>query len=319
MSNACFGDALAQLMRRPDGCMQRLSLPGADKLALLIVPKTLPVYLMHTPALGARRRRMLRLLADAGAPDLTLFGCSNREDVELLSHEDRACLHPKYVVTHWSKPSAAGLTNGTLSLGLKHQLAYLDIVRRRLPAALLLEDDSTFPADIWARLAAYSMPADAHVFFAGSYSPNPRGGSLKDEDEVAGLEPTVRERSALGRNGTRPPILGSNAYVVTFEGASRLLQPVRAETDIQLSLLSPSPLCKRTPSTCYPALGMMGCGDPVACPIAPPRRQYGPTRWLIWQDPSARDRGSHNLLHGGGRSTPTRLPSASVRERYPEW
>ncbi|KOO26761.1 histone h2b [Chrysochromulina tobinii] len=172
-----------------------------------------------------RHRRMLKLLAAVGAPDLTLVGCANRADVEVLSPADRACVHPEYVTTHWSAKSASGLSNGTLSLGLKHQLAYLDIVRRRLAAALVLEDDSTIPSDLWARLGAYHVPADAQIFYVGSYSPNPRGGSLVHEDEVPGLEPSVRVRRPHARNGTRPAILGSNAYVVTLEGARHLLQP----------------------------------------------------------------------------------------------
>jgi len=273
-----------------------LALGGSGMMPVVPAP-ALPVYMMHTPELGTRRQRLLRLLAVAGAPDLTLVGCANREDVGRLSADDRACLHPEYVATHWTRPAAAGLSNGTLSLGLKHQLAYHDILRRRLAAALVLEDDSTLPPDLWRQLAAYKVPETAHLFYVGSYSANPRGGSLRDEDAVPGTEPAVRVRTSLRRNGTRPAIVGSNAYVVFFAGATQLLQPVRAETDIQLSLLSPSPLCKRTPPTCYPAIGTHGCGDDVPrCPLAPPQRQYGPTRWLVWQDSSAKGRGSHNAM-----------------------
>ena len=317
----CLQPALSRLLAYPENCLQRLSMPLPGN-TLPIVPQTLPIYLMYTPALAMRHRRMLKLLAAVGAPDLTLVGCANRADVEVLSPADRACVHPEYVTTHWSAKSASGLSNGTLSLGLKHQLAYLDIVRRRLAAALVLEDDSTIPSDLWARLGAYHVPADAQIFYVGSYSSNPRGGSLVHEEEVPGLEPSVRVRRPHARNGTRPAILGSNAYVVTLEGARHLLQPVRAETDIQLSLLSPSPLCKRTPPTCYPAASTAGCGEDVpGCAIAPPPRQYGPARWLIWQDPSARaGRGSHNLVRAGGAvPSPSSLdeaePSQSRRHR----
>lgn len=299
----CIEPALSRLLERT-GCLERLSLPipaQAWKPVMLS-----PVYLLHVPQLELRRRRMLRQLTLIGAPDLTLIGCANREDVEQLSAVDRTCLHPRYVVTHWSSRSAPHLSNGTLSLALKHQCAYLDIVRRRLAAALILEDDAVLPQGMWAKLASYAIPADAHIFFAGSYSQNPRGGSLLHEDvssqrstvDAAQPAPLVHVRSSRGRNGTRPAIVGSNAYVVFLEGARLLLQPVLAETDVQLSLLPPSPLCQRTPPTCYPALGTQHCGPVVsACPIQPPPHQYGPTRWLIWQDVRARDKLSHHALH----------------------
>ena len=174
------------------------------------------------------------------------------------------------------------------------------------------------PHDLWAQLAAYQIPADAHIFYVGSYSPNPRGGSLRDEDVVDGLTPAVRVRSSFHRNGTRPAILGSNAYVVTLEGARGLLQPVRAETDVQLSLLQPTPLCQRTLPSCYPALGTAHCGaDTARCRVSPPPRQYGPTRWIIWQDPAARINhgGSHSVPskdERGSTSSPRRTPRASA-------
>mmetsp|Transcript_4507 Transcript_4507/g.11911 ORF Transcript_4507/g.11911 Transcript_4507/m.11911 type:complete len:305 (+) Transcript_4507:258-1172(+) len=293
LADACFDRALERLTRATS-CMQHLSLPMPGG-QLPLVPKALPVYLLHDESMAARGHRMIKLLSAAGAPDLTLITCASRQVVDGLNFADRTCLFPEYALTHWSKP-VPGMANGTLSLALKHQLAYRDIGQRRLSAALLLEDDSTVPPTLWVQLAAYTIPADAHVFYVGSYSSNPRGGSLKDEDVVPGLKPTVRVRSTMGRNGTRPAILASSAYVVTLDGAMRLLQPVRAETDIQLSLLTPSPLCKRTPPSCYPALGTAGCGPTVGrCALSPPPRQYGPTRWIIWQDPSAHGRGSHNL------------------------
>ena len=135
----CLEEALSRLVR-PD-CQQRLSLPLHSNVAP-IIPATLPTYLLHAPALISRRRRMLKQLTTAGAPDLTLVTCANREDVEALSHADRACLFPQYVQTHWSKKRSGVMTNGTFSLGLKHQLAYLDIIRRGLLAAMILEDDS---------------------------------------------------------------------------------------------------------------------------------------------------------------------------------
>ena len=298
--SSCLEPALARLAR-PD-CLQRISVPlpaGAGA--------ALPVYLLHTPLLPTRAEKMMERLRAVGAPDLTLIACADRADVDTLSVADRACLYPGYVVTHWSaRPTcaephcAAGLSNGTLSLALKHQLAYRDVVARSLRSALVLEDDSILPPDLWRRLAAYALPAGTHVFFAGSYSPNPRGGTLRDEPVLPGSEPAVHARGAARRNGTRPAIVGSNGYVVTAAGARGLLQPVRAETDVQLSLLGPSPLCSRTPPQCYPAVSIeVHCGEPVRdCPISPPPNQYGPTRWLIWQDPSAPDRSSHALLHG---------------------
>ena len=139
-----------------------------------------------------------------------------------------------------------------------------------------------------------------------------RGGAGVDGDTLpASLPP-----AAAGASDTLPsPEDGSSALAqpTCFSGLVKLWKML-------LSLLSPSPLCKRTPPTCYPAASTAGCGEDVpGCAIAPPPRQYGPARWLLWQDPSARGRGSHNLVRGGAVPSPSSLdeaePSQSRRHR----
>ena len=63
------------------------------------------------------------------------------------------------------------MANGTLSLVLKHRLAAWDMLRRSLPAAILLEDDAKMPTarpTLWDKLSQYTIPSDA-VSPAGIY------------------------------------------------------------------------------------------------------------------------------------------------------
>ena len=144
-------------------CLRRLSLGAANRT-------TLPVYVAVVPVLAHRLATITRRLEAAGAPDVTFVECANREDVQRLPPAQRACLHPHGVRTEWTMPEH--LANGTLSLAVKHTLTFRDLLRRRLPAALMLEDDALVPASLWASLAPYALPCDADLFWLTAYRQN---------------------------------------------------------------------------------------------------------------------------------------------------
>lgn len=218
--------------------------------------------------------------------------------------------------------------NGTLSLALKHRLAYADLLRRGLPAALVLEDDATVPPDLWAQLARLAIPPGFAVFYLGSYSARMTTGTLGHEPlapparvGLARSTPVhVRRNCSVralrtGTSGLGSCIVGANAYVVSSRGASELLDsPLRLEADLALSLLlaEESPKCGRLcscglraspPHGAWEWAGRGGGSGRHAPPSGPssacrlpwrsaPQPQYGPARWLIGQD-----------LHGAQQKT----------------
>ena len=177
------------------------------------------------------------------------------------------------------------LSNGTLSLALKHRLAHWDIHRRQLPAALVLEDDALLASDLWQRLAQYRAPVDADLFFLGSYSQNPSPRmTLSAARAVAGSSPAVHCRAA---GDSEPYILGTVAYVVFARGAAALQRPVVAEADVDLSLLSTSrPHCAAGGHLSRSAASSR-------CAVAAPPRQCGPSQWLVWPSAAAGEENTH--------------------------
>ena len=177
------------------------------------------------------------------------------------------------------------LSNGTLSLALKHRLAHWDIHRRQLPAALVLEDDALLASDLWQRLAQYRAPVDADLFFLGSYSQNPSPRmTLSAARAVAGSSPAVHCRAA---GDSEPYILGTVAYVVFARGAAALQRPVVAEADVDLSLLSTSrPHCAAGGHLSRSAASSR-------CAVAAPPCQCGPSQWLVWPSAAAGEENTH--------------------------
>lgn len=164
----CFNSTLAQIS---SGCLQRKSLVQTFS-AQPLLSMQLPIYLLTVPWLPHRMKLMEARLMALGSPDVTVVWCANKEDVEALSNESMECLHPRYVITSFSRnPSGAffnaardyrsnklRLFNGTLSLALKHRIAYRDMLQRWLRSALILEDDATVSPDLWTTLSAYQVP-----------------------------------------------------------------------------------------------------------------------------------------------------------------
>ena len=116
-----------------------------------------PIYVVHTPRLHVRRQRMLDQLRLVGASDITVVQCAERSDLSQLSGSEFRCLHPEYARTMFSSSNMTDMQNGTLSLATKHMLAYEDMLRRGLASAIVLEDDTAVPRDLWARLARCAL------------------------------------------------------------------------------------------------------------------------------------------------------------------
>ena len=149
---------LSKLMR--DGCLERLrQQPGAATTAARY-----PVYAAVSRNLPQRRVRLEQKLAALGGSDVTLVLCADKQDVGRLDGAERQCVHPEYVATRrWFH--RGGLSNGTLSLALKHQIIYAEVARRGLEAALVVEDDAVLPAELWRRCVAslpHSEPFGCH-------------------------------------------------------------------------------------------------------------------------------------------------------------
>ena len=265
---------------------------------------------------------MTERLRAAQARDVTWVLCANRDDVARLDGATRQCVHPFYVPHPWSRrgdplrPSAWAMANGTLSLALKHQLAAWDIVRRRLPASLVLEDDAMVPPNLWSRLAELEAPADADVFYLGSYSSRSHVGTLQSEPLVVPAT-SVAGRTAVHRrtNGTTPLLLGTNAYILFARAAAALVAPVRAEADITLTLLDAPTQCRTKTGTAGHAPSRALCTRLSA----PPAHQYGPSSWLVGQDLLGLEQKTHwdpaHHHHGGGGGGRADAFAAAARPR----
>eukprot|EP00326_Haptolina_ericina_P028470 CAMPEP_0181173442 /NCGR_PEP_ID=MMETSP1096-20121128/3002_1 /TAXON_ID=156174 ORGANISM="Chrysochromulina ericina, Strain CCMP281" /NCGR_SAMPLE_ID=MMETSP1096 /ASSEMBLY_ACC=CAM_ASM_000453 /LENGTH=154 /DNA_ID=CAMNT_0023261271 /DNA_START=119 /DNA_END=583 /DNA_ORIENTATION=+ len=137
----------------------------------------------------------------------------------------------------------------------------------------------------------YQVPTDADVFYCGSYSSRAAVAALGG---MPNPSPRVNDTQGppvhLRVPGSGPAIIGASAYIIFASGAATMLrQPVLAEADIALSLLTPTSMC--------------GTHSP-RCPLAAPGRQYGPARWLVGQDSA-----------GGGRTHALTTPMRALSHR----
>ena len=81
-------------------------------------------------------------------------------------------------------------------------------------------------------------------------------------------------------------ILSTAGYVIFRSGAGTMLsQPLRAPTDIQLSLVNAVTSCRQMN------------GTPAPCRFVPPPNQYGPKFWLFGQDNDAAHGGLQGSSH----------------------
>ena len=293
-AECAYVSALASLV--DDTCMWRSSSLDSSRSLL----PQIPIYVLSVPRLVARRAAMAQRLEAAMAHDVTWVDCANREDVVRFSPALRRCLHPEYIPHPWSRrpsvlpsgPSTVlwAMANGTLSLQLKHQLAIWDSMRRKLPSALVLEDDATVPPSLWLQLAAYNtLPKNVDVFYIGSYSSRADISTLSSEPLIRTSRGNSSHngRGAISSapvhrrtNGSQPLLVGSNAYIIFAKAMEALLTPVRAEADVSLSLLDAPKQCQVQRGTLGMAPDVKLCGRLRA----PPRHQYGPAYWIVGQD-----------------------------------
>ncbi len=253
MSTNCFADVLRALA--PPACMHRQSYANST-----LTLDQIPVYVMHAPVLAHRRAHMRAQLERLGALDVTWVLCANREDVVALTTEQRACAHPCVQHNQWFGENQT-MKNGTLSLALKHKLACHDMLQRRLPAALMLEDDALLPSNLWARLSATPIPGNADLFYLGSYSRNRVQGTLRNHPLVL---PGVHRRN------TSALIFGALAYV-TFAGGARVITAAPVTTAADIAISHDGGECTGDDGRVYTH--------------HPPANQYGPTEWWVWPVP----------------------------------
>jgi hypothetical protein len=275
----CFTSTLHALTKRPHGCLRRTNLAHGD-----IQPTSwLPIYAMVVPLiLGERMEILERRLAALGSPSVTFIECANREDVGALSAEERACVHPRYFRIDL-KGAGTAMSNGTLSLALKHAVAFLDVVHRNLPAAMVLEDDAMVPASLWRSLSGYYVPCDASIFWLSAYRQNLGVFAMRSSSAAQALPsqqgPTVYHRL---ENVSGSGLLSTAGYIIFARGAiSMLTHPVYAPADIGLACMTPQ---------------CMGGVSPADFELGSPRGQYGPATWLFGQNNSAGHGGSHYRL-----------------------
>ncbi|KAL3932269.1 MAG: hypothetical protein SGPRY_000775 [Prymnesium sp.] len=249
----------------------------------------IPIYVLHSPFLHDRRNFMLDQLSGICTRDVTWVTCIERATIDLLDWEQRHCLMPCEAITTYFNPEGkAHLANGTVSLALKHKAAYLNIEKRRLTRALVLEDDAVLPPRLWDILAAASVPADAQLFFLGSYG-TWSGNSLGTQAIRLGVDARLVNQDldknpplvpVLKRNATTyPSILGGVGYIVYQSGAKFLSRlPVVAPADIGMTFVEQTP--HQQPASCD--------GFSLHVPLP----QYGVARWIIW--PAKLKGGTHH-------------------------
>lgn len=160
---SCFYSVMRHLASTPSGCMVRVDLSSATNTRHYF-----PIYVLNAPFLSKRRTFMEGQLAKLGAADVTFIMCANRDEVNELSPTMRACAYPCVQLNRYFELESTGmprrLSNGTVSLALKHKLAAWDLLERKLRCALVLEDDAMLPADLFRHLehvAQLPLPVDS--------------------------------------------------------------------------------------------------------------------------------------------------------------
>ena len=118
-------------------------------------------------------------------------------------------------------------------------------------------------------------------------------GNLQNQERVKYAAATGKGPSPAlfrRRNGSWPHTIGTVGHVVFLRAHALLLrQPVIAELDFSLSLLSPAPHCA----------GPGPPQDSPNCLFEAPPNQYGPADWLIM--PARKRFGSQIHARGGRR------------------
>lgn len=304
---SCFRSSLRAVMH--DACMVRQNLkldglsirskhPGmnhADNASRL----QLPIYVTHAPFLYERGVFMRAQLAALHTEDVTWVECFNRDHAANLTRAALDCLYP---CTTFQRTI---MSNGTLSLAVKHRLAAFDIMNRNLSAALVLEDDAALPFDLWSQLARVHLPSDAAILHLGSYSVRSTIGTLsfrhgagchtRMEESGAPLLSSVHKMQkpieVWRRNfSCFPTVFGTVAYVLLARGARKHARgPITAPSDFGL-----------TGRNEYKAhgKGRLVCKGPENASFSPsesvPHPSYAVGKWLV--NPMSEERAQSTSL-----------------------
>ena len=297
------GDARAYFTRRMHGAPQLLTarrVQGASAAPARCV----------CPARGALNRAsgLHRGSAEAfvrRAADVTWVLCGTKGQYETeLTDQQRFCIHPCVADSFWN-PTRQPMANGTISLAMKHKGAYIDMMDRNLPSAIVLEDDAHLQPTIWEHLNTVRLPADATIYYLGSYTQGDnvftsKWGDARHE-KLHGQRPTglsVHERNS----SLWPAILGGVGYVMFPPGARELGErPIITTADIELSVepdtyridctfdekgrpkfsLPGTPGFRECSNSCTVR---DGSGHSKTFKLGSPNPQFGPSRWLVWPE-----------------------------------
>jgi len=310
----CFSKVMRSHILRP-GCMERRSYAQGPNCTAP-VSRQPAVYILHAAHLHRRRNFMEGQMSSLCAADVTWVLCCTREQYEAeLNEQQQHCIHPCVAETRWN-PNRQPIPNGTISLAMKHKAAYIDMVDRKLPSAIVLEDDACVQPNIWEHLNSIRLPANATLYYLGSYTKNDNafgsqwGNATKGYDrhtKLPGQHPgglTMHERNET----LWPSILGGIGYVIFAPGARVLGErPIITMADVEISsapdLYNPStPYCTLNANGRIVTKGavcsnscMARDGSGKTFKVGAPRPQFGPNRWLVW--PERNLGGGTHVLH----------------------
>lgn len=179
-----------------------------------------PVYVisLDTPGGRSRLQRMRHHLEDLGIPFTVQKGVHG------------AHLTPDQVSSMASGVCGRVCTPSTIGCGASHALVWKRVLESGVPYAIVLEDDTEFVSDAvrHIRYAIPRMPGDADVLVLGCFA---CGTSARP------VQPSSQQIQRIGH------FFGTHAYVVTRQGASKLLEyayPVKYHLDMTMSVLSRS-------------------------------------------------------------------------------
>jgi len=265
MASCDFVEQLTRLVQ--PSCMVRTAAgPGSPHTQI----EDAAFYGLNARRLPRRRQHLLEQLRLAGATDVTLVHCADSDDVRALTPATRDCLHPYTVATPWTRPDTGEMGWGTVSLALKHMIAMHDMLARRLPRAVVLEDDAFLVSNFKAELRSLLLhvPSDAYILHLGSYRrclhrfghadglalPLVASGSnAKGARRPADDRTHATCYDCVHRRDNQSGVVGTIGQVYYARGAKLLLRPVIAPSDVLFSMqrapvLAPSPTCvERSP------------------------------------------------------------------------
>jgi GR25 family glycosyltransferase involved in LPS biosynthesis len=188
--------------------------------AELQVEQRLPVYVASLSTATDRHTRLKQQLASGGLRASLLTGFDKAQ----LDEQTAACWYPQSPFEGRSvMKERKSLGLGEVSLAVKHFVGYLDIIRRGLRYALILEDDVSFDsASFHASLhnATAALPNGWDMLFLGGCR-----------------EPPSRTAKAIAAVHSQSGAWGSFAYLVSEQGVFKMLQslPLRWPIDFQIN------------------------------------------------------------------------------------